>query len=529
MPPEERLTEAFDETEAVFESKAKDTNEELPCVEKEPEPKIEYDETFEDPPFLAIMSAYLCLFLFVVFGHFRDLLRRWGFDKTMDSSEFGNEGFVPLYNDFEAFYTRNVWQRVLHYWCHPLAGVPGAEIDIWDRKFGNFNENIRLQDTKRKYLNIGSYNYLGFAENNGRCSEETIQEIRNKLGTATSSSRAELGTLKLHQELENLIAEFVGKESALVFGMGFATNSMNMATLVDEGCLLISDELNHASLILGARLSGAKIKVFRHNNMAHLEKVLRTSIVMGQPRTRRPWKKILIVVEGIYSMEGTSCNLPKIVELKNKYKAYLYVDEAHSIGAMGKTGRGICEHHGVSTSDIDILMGTFSKSFGAAGGYIAGSRDIIAHLKKESHAQAYSSAMSPPVARQIVAATEAIMGRDGTGEGQKRIRQLKDNTRFFRTELQKRGYILFGELDSPVVPLLICSIARLCAFIKLGLKSGIAPVVVGFPATPMLGARARFCLSASHTRQQLQWMIDVIEKHEPILGLKLSTRHKVKS
>jgi len=166
---------------------------------------------------------------------------------------------------------------------------------------------------------------------------------------------------------------------------------------------------------------------------------------MGQPRTRRPWKKILIVVEGIYSMEGTSCNLPEIVRLKNKYKAFLYVDEAHSIGAMGNTGRGICEHYGVKPSDIDILMGTFSKSFGASGGYIAGDRDIVAYLKKESHAQNYSCAMTPPVARQVMASTQAIMGIDGTNEGQRRIRQLKINTRFFRSELQKKGlHLVWG-------------------------------------------------------------------------------------
>lgn len=262
--------------------------------------------------------------------------------------------------------------------------------------------------------------------------------------------------------------------------------------------------------------------------MKHLEKILRSSIVSGQPRTRRPWKKVLIVVEGIYSMEGTSCNLPKLVELKNKYRAYLYVDEAHSVGAMGKTGRGICEHHGVNPADIDILMGTFSKSFGGAGGYIASSKDVIAHLKKESHAQVYSSSMSPPVARQVVAATEAIMGRDGTNEGAKRIRQLAENTRFFRRELQKRGYILLGELDSPVVPLLITSIAKLCAFAKASLHLGLAPVIVGFPATPILGARARFCMSASHTREHLEWVIELLDKLEPQLGLKISQRHRNK-
>lgn len=148
--------------------------------------------------------------------------------------------------------------------------------------------------------------------------------------------------------------------------VGFATNSVNIPALVDKHCLILSDELNHTSLILGARLSGAVIQVFKHNQPADLEAKLKRAIVDGHPKTRRAWKKILIVVEGIYSMEGTLLNLPAIVEIKKKYRAYLYLDEAHSIGALGTTGRGICEYWGVDTKDVDVLMVgyTFSISCG---------------------------------------------------------------------------------------------------------------------------------------------------------------------
>lgn len=178
----------------------------------------------------------------------------------------------------------------------------------------------------------------------------------------------------MHLELEQLTARFLGVEDAIVFGMGFATNSLNIPTLITPGCLVVSDEKNHASIILGLRLSGAVTKVFNHNSINDLERVLQESIATGQPKTGKPWKKILIIVEGVFSMEGSIVKLPEIVALKKKYKAYLYLDEAHSIGATGPSGRGVLDFYGVDPNDIDILMGTFTKSFGSAGGYIAGNK-----------------------------------------------------------------------------------------------------------------------------------------------------------
>ncbi|XP_049895967.1 serine palmitoyltransferase 2-like, partial [Epinephelus moara] len=222
--------------------------------------------------------------------------------------------------------------------------------------------------------------------------------------------------LSIHEELEQLVANFLGVESSMTFGMGFATNSMNIPALVGKGCLILSDELNHTSLILGARLSGATIRVFKHNNMHSLEKMLREAVCSGQPRTHRPWKKILIMVEGIYSMEGSVVRLPEIIALKNKYKAYLYLDEAHSIGAVGPSGRGVTELFNVNPTDVDVMMGTFTKSFGAAGGYIAGKKELVDYLRSHSHSAVYASAMSPPVTEQIIRAMKCIMGKDGSTE-----------------------------------------------------------------------------------------------------------------
>lgn len=231
----------------------------------------------------------------------------------------------------------------------------------------------RFTGTETKCLNLGSYNYLGFASNEGQCADNSIQSVR-EYGLACCSPRSELGSVSLHKELEKLTARFLGVEDAITFGMGFATNSLNIPALLSPGCLVISDEKNHASIILGLRLSGAIIKVFRHNDMEDLERVLKNAVVNGQPKSGVPWKKILIVVEGVFSMEGSIVKLPEVIALKKKYKAYIYLDEAHSIGAMGTNGGGVVDFYNVDPKDVDILMGTFTKSFGSAGGYIAGSK-----------------------------------------------------------------------------------------------------------------------------------------------------------
>jgi serine palmitoyltransferase len=199
-----------------------------------------------------------------------------------------------------------------------------------------------------------------------------------------------------------LISEFLGKEDAMILNMGFNTNATTIPALTGRGDLIISDDLNHTSIVNGARASGAAIRLFPHNDAKALDYILREAIVCGQPRTRRPWKKIMVIVEGIYSMEGEYCDLRSIVKVCKKYGAYIFLDEAHSIGAMGSTGRGCCEYTVVDTQDIDIMMGTFTKSFGAMGGYVAGSKDVIDALRYHCAASSYHNAMSPIVCQQII-------------------------------------------------------------------------------------------------------------------------------
>lgn len=468
--------------------------------------RLEPKNVLEEAPLMQAFVTYFCYTVLRWFGNLREFLYYTGLAKPKGAKDNNSKEFTPLYSDFEGFFIQHFYVRGRDCFNRPICGVPGAEIELVDRKTDDFNWSFYNTGTTSKCLNMGSYNYLGFAENQGKCTDSVKETIRTN-SIATCSPRQELGTTSQQLELENLIAKFLNKEKALVFGMGFATNAVNIPALVDKNCLIMSDELNHTSLILGSRLSGAVVKTFKHNQPEDLEKKLRAAIIEGHPLTRRPWKKVLIVVEGIYSMEGTILNLPAIIAIKKKYKAYLYLDEAHSIGALGLTGRGICEYWGVDTEHVDVLMGTFSKSFGASGGYVAGSNRIVNYLKMKSHAQSYASSMSPAICDQVHKALQIIMDI----EGKNRIRVLKENSVYFRDKLVKMGFIVYGDTHSPIVPVMFYVPSKCLYFNRLMLECGIAVVSVGFPATSLIGGRVRFCMSAAHTKGMLDKALRAID------------------
>ncbi|GFV42967.1 serine palmitoyltransferase 2 [Trichonephila clavipes] len=482
----------------------------VPTYAQVQKPTTELKEEFEETPYVIVLTTYLCYAVLMVFGYLRDFMRRSGLEKNFMAKEKNREGYVPLYQSFESFYTRNVYIRIRDCWNMPVSSVPGARMKLRERVSYDYNCSFELKDRNFDVINMGSYNYLGFAENKGSC-VDSVEEVIRKYGTATCSTRHEFGSLDIHFNLEKLVNEFLGVEDSIIIGMGFATNATTIPALASKGCLIFSDELNHASLVLGCRLSGAKIRVFKHNNMKDLERKIQTAIIDGQPRTHRPWKKIIIIVEGIYSMEGTIVNLPALIALKKKYKCYLYVDEAHSIGAIGPKGRGVVDYFGCDPSDVDLLMGTFSKSFGAAGGYIAGSRRTINHIRSHCYSFTYAATMSAGVAQHIYIAMKIVMGKDGSNEGQKRLRQLQKNTHYFRQKLKQKGFIIYGNEDSPIVPLMLYFPSKIAEFIRQLLKRGIATVGVGFPATSLTTARARFCLSADHTKEMLDEALSVVE------------------
>jgi len=433
-----------------------------------------------------------------------------------------------------------------------------------------------LSGSRTRALNISSYNYLGFAQGKGACAD-AVEESVERYGLAACGTRLESGTLDLHVQAEALVASFLGMEDALISSMGFATNSTIIPALVSKGCLVISDELNHASIRFGVRLSGANVRTFKHNDMSSLESLLREVISQGQPKTHRPWKKILLIVEGLYSMEGTLVNLPRIIELKKKYKFYLFVDEAHSIGALGPHGRGVSDYFGVPPRSIDILMGTFTKSFGAAGGYISGNKALLNRLRLSGHTGCYAESMAPPVLTQVVASMASIMGVtivpdnskqssslsllrssdnasevdlsvtaypgttlstalppwlplaptlvDGS-EGRMRLRRLAFNARYLNRALRLLGFITYGHDDSPVVPLLLFNPGKMAVFSRM-MRTRATPivvVVVAYPATPLVTSRVRFCLSASHTKEDIDTVLRACNEIGDLLDLKQSSR-----
>ncbi|KAL0583741.1 hypothetical protein ABG067_006417 [Albugo candida] len=434
-------------------------------------------------PWMAAMFCYIQIAILLTFGYIREF-----FGSVSGYSRYKSAptkpGFAKLLLSWEKFYTNRIYHRTQDVFNRPVANAPGAHIDVIERYSKDGNRTLQRKDgCVRACLNLGSYNYLGFADDwINICSEDVFKAV-TRFGLASLSSTMEFGTTTIHRELEEEFAKFIGKPAALVYNMGFATNATTIPALMSKGSLIISDSLNHSSIINGARASGAHVVVFRHNDAEHLEHTLRMNIARGQPRTNRAWKKVMVMVEGIYSMEGEIVHLRNIVDVVKKYKAYIYVDEAHSIGALGRTGRGICEYAGVDPSEIDILMGTFTKSFAGMGGYVAASEEIISYIRTSSAGSMYAASLSPVVAQQILTSLRVIMGTDGSDYGKKKLDNLRENSNYFRQQL-----------------------------INMVLERNLAVVTVGFPATPLLLSRVRFCISAAHTKEDLDKALKQIEE-----------------
>ncbi|KAF9078340.1 pyridoxal phosphate-dependent transferase [Rhodocollybia butyracea] len=458
----------------------------------------------------------------------------------------------------------------------PVTGVAGRTIQLLDRYSTDYNHTQIILGSRTRALNISSYNYLGFAQSHGGCAD-AVEEGLKRYGISTCGSRLEGGSSELHTVTESLVAKFVGQEAAVISSMGFATNSTFIPALVSKGCLVISDELNHASIRVGVRNSGAHVRMFKHNDMHNLEALLREVISQGQPKSHRPWKKILVILEGMYSMEGTMCDLPGVLKLKDKYKFNLMVDEAHSIGAIGSHGRGVCDYFGADPTKVDVLMGTFTKSFGASGGYISGSKTLIDRLRIRGYSGAYAESISPVVLTQIIASMASIMGVESVplavssgasklalasassssspphhqqqehyhhpgpisqralptwlslppslasgSEGQMRLRRLSFNSYYLHRGLEKLGFISTGHPSSPIATLLIFNPGKLIMFHRLmkDRKTPIVTVVVGYPATPLISSRVRFCVSASHTKEDIDEVLRACDEVGDVLDLK---------
>lgn len=497
------------------------TSEEYLYQSKSRDGKALQDPILDAPAYHVSLITYLNYLILIILGHIHDFLGLT-FQKEKHKDIMEQDGLAPWFSTFESFYVRRLKQRIDDCFSRPTTGVPGRFIRCLDRVSHNLNDYFTYPGTTSMCLNLSSYNYLGFAQSEGQCTTAAL-EATDKYGVYSGGPRTRIGTTDLHVMTEKYVAQFVGKEDAILFSMGYGTNANFFNSFFDSKCLVISDSLNHTSIRTGVRLSGAAVKTFKHNDMRALEKLIREQIVQGQSKTHRPWKKIIICVEGLYSMEGTMANLPKLVELKKKYKCYLFVDEAHSIGAMGPSGRGVCDFFGIPCSDIDIMMGTLTKSFGAAGGYIAADKWIIDRFRLDLTTPHYGEPTPAPVLAQIASSLKTITGDINPGEGQERLQRIAFNARYLRLALQRLGFIVYGIADSPVIPMLLYAPSKMPAFSRMMLQRKIAVVVVAYPATPLIESRVRFCVSAALTKEDIDYLLQHINEVGDKLFLKVSS------
>ena len=338
-------------------------------------------------------------------------------------------------------------------------------------------------------LMFGSNSYLGLSDD-PRLKEAAIAAIK-KYGTSCSGSRFLNGTLDIHEELEEKLAKFVGKDSAVTYSTGFQVNLGVVSSLGFRGGFTFLDSLDHACIIDGSRLGFAEVRKFAHNDMDALEAKLKM-VPLDAPK--------LIVVDGVYSMEGDIANLPKIVELCEKYNASVMVDDAHGLGVIGENGSGTASHYGL-TDKTDLIMGTFSKSFGSLGGFIAGDFEVINYLKHNSRSLIFSASMTPA---SVAAASKAL---DIMIEEPERLEHLWDITRHAQKSFKERGFDT-GRTQSPIIPLFVRDTMKAMAIVRMAYESGVFITPVIAPAVPENDVLIRFALMATHSREQVDEAVE---------------------
>ncbi|HKZ22644.1 MAG TPA: aminotransferase class I/II-fold pyridoxal phosphate-dependent enzyme [candidate division Zixibacteria bacterium] len=339
---------------------------------------------------------------------------------------------------------------------------------------------------------IGSNNYLGLTSH-PEVKKAAIEAVE-KYGSGCSGSRFLNGTLDIHVELEEKLAKFMYKEAALVYSTGFQTNLGTISTLVGKREYIITDRANHASIFDGCRLAFGETVKFKHNNMADLKRVL---AVCGKNTGK------LIVVDGVFSMEGEIVDLPEIVDLAKKYKARIMVDDAHGIGVLGENGRGTAEHFGLE-DEVDIVMGTFSKSFASLGGFIAAKEEVIHYTKHFSRELIFSASMPPAAVAATIKALEIIQR-----EPQRRKR-LWELTHRMHKGYKELGFDI-GHTQTPVIPIIIGEDLKTFQFWKMLFENGIFANPIISPAVPKGRALIRTSYTATHTDEQMDKVLEVFE------------------
>ncbi len=345
-----------------------------------------------------------------------------------------------------------------------------------------------------KVINLSSNNYLGFA-NHPRLKAAAIKAIE-QYGVGAGAVRPINGNLKLHDDLEKLLAEFKKEEAAIVYQSGFNCNAGTIQAVVEAGDLIISDELNHASIIDGCRLSKAKKTVFKHSDMADLERVLKEN--------RAQYNQVLIITDGVFSMDGDIAKLPEIVALAEKYNCLTYVDDAHASGVLGQSGRGTVDHFGLH-GKVDFIIGTLSKAIGVIGGYVAGKQVTIDWLKNRGRPLLFSTGNTPADTAAVMEAIHMLM------ESEEYTEKLWDNARYFKEKVNQLG-LNTGHSETPITPIIIGDEAKTGEFSEKLFENGVFTSPIVFPTVPKGTGRVRCMVTAAHTKTQLDQAVQVIEK-----------------
>ncbi|HEV8383490.1 MAG TPA: glycine C-acetyltransferase [Candidatus Acidoferrales bacterium] len=398
-----------------------------------------------------------------------------------------------------------------------MSTVPRPQLSpltaaLQDLKSRNLYFRLRILEGEQKpvanfdgkeVINLSSNNYLGLTTH--RSLRKAALEAMRRLGVGSGAVRTIAGTMKIHMDLEEQIARFKGTEACVVFQSGFAANAGTVAAILGKDDLIISDELNHASIIDGCRLSKANIRIFEHKDMKDCERVC-------QETANWSGKKLLIT-DGVFSMDGDIAPLPQLCDLAEKYHCIMMVDDAHASGVLGRGGRGSIDHfdcHG----RVDIQVGTLSKAVGALGGYICGSRDLIEYLYHRARPFLFSTSHPPSVAATCQAAFALLDSPDG----EKLIKKLWSNTKFFKRRLKKLGFNT-GISETPITPIMVGDAAKAFEFSRRLFDEGVLAVAVGFPTVPEGKARIRTIVTATHRRKELERALEVLARVGKALGI----------
>ncbi|MBI4655888.1 MAG: pyridoxal phosphate-dependent aminotransferase family protein [Elusimicrobia bacterium] len=347
----------------------------------------------------------------------------------------------------------------------------------------------------RKFLMMGSNNYLGLA-NDPRMKKTAIEAVE-RFGTGCAGSRFLNGNTVLHSTLEKKLAAFKKREAALIYATGYQMNLGVVSSLVGKGDVAVVDKLDHASIFDGCKLAGAEIKRFKHNDIQDFERILK---LIGPKRGK------LVIVDGVFSMEGDIINLPEIAKVAKKYGARVMVDDAHATGILGKTGRGTCEYFGLGPKDVDVIVGTCSKCFASVGGFVAGDKDVIHYIQHTSRSMIFSAALPPSSVATISKAIDIIQAEP------ERIKKLWDNSNYLKEKFHAMGFNT-GLTQTPIIPIII--------------GDNIKTFTLWNPAVPPNRALIRIAVMATHTREQLDKALSIFEDcAKKVIKKRALARHK---